>query len=100
MLFLDPRSFPLTDATSLLMRLQLEPEPIEIDLKDRWREVGNMYQNLVETDSTMFIFDDFHALLGCLYGNERYAFILEFFLQHLIKLLHLVSVKSLLLTCT
>ena len=67
----DPRSFPLTDATSLLMRLQLEPEPIGIDLKDRWREVGNMYQNIVETDSTMFIFDDFHALLGCLFGNER-----------------------------
>ena len=67
----DPRSFPLTDATSLLMRLQLEPEPIGIDLKDRWREVGNMYQNIVETDSTMFIFDDFHALIGCLFGNER-----------------------------
>ena len=67
----DPRSFPLTDATSLLMRLQLESEPIGIDLKDRWREVGNMYQNIIETDSTMFIFDDFHALLGCLFGNER-----------------------------
>ena len=32
-LFIDPRSFPLTDATSLLLRLQLEPEPIGIDLK-------------------------------------------------------------------
>ena len=49
----------------------MEPESIGIDLKDRWREVGNMYQNIVETDSTMFIFDDFHALLGCLFGNER-----------------------------
>ena len=70
-IFIDPRSFPLTDATSLLMRLQMEPESIGIDLKDRWREVGNMYQSIVETDSTMFIFDDFHALLGCLFGNER-----------------------------
>ena len=47
-LFIDPRSFPLTDATSLLMRLQMEPESIGIDLKDRWREVGKMYQNIVE----------------------------------------------------
>jgi hypothetical protein len=31
-----------------------------------------MYQNIVETDSTMYIFDDFHALLGCLFGNGRY----------------------------
>ena len=61
-IFIDPRSFPLTDATSLLMRLQMEPESIGIDLKDRWREVGNMYQNIVETDSTMFIFDDFHNM--------------------------------------
>ena len=50
----------------------MEPEPIGIDLKDRWREVGEMYQTLLENmPPTMYIFYDFHALLGCLYGNEK-----------------------------
>ena len=69
----EPGPFPLSDATSLLMRLQCEPKPIGIDLKDRWREVGKMYQNIVEDTATMYIFYDFHALLGCLYGDERYG---------------------------
>ena len=69
----EPGPFTLSDATSLLMRLQCEPKPIGIDLKDRWREVGKMYQNIVEDTATMYIFYDFHALLGCLYGDERYS---------------------------
>ena len=56
------------------MRLQCEPEPIGIDLKDRWREVASMYHDIVEDNNTMFLFYDFHALLGCLFGNERYVF--------------------------
>ena len=72
-LFIEPGPFPLSDATALLMRLQMEPTPIGIDFKDRWRELGIMYQNLLETmPPSMYIFYDFHALLGCLYGNERY----------------------------
>ena len=66
-LFIEPGPFPLSDATALLMRLQMEPTPIGIDFKDRWRELGIMYQNLLETmPPSMYIFYDFHALLGCL----------------------------------
>ena len=53
------------------MRLQLESNPIGIDLKDRWREVASMYEAIVDDTATMYIFYDFHALLGCMYGNDK-----------------------------
>ena len=70
-IFLEPASFPLSDATAILMRLELESERTGLDLKDRWREVASLYKDIVESSSTKFLFYDFHALLGCLYGNQR-----------------------------
>ena len=68
----EPGPAPLSDATSLLMRLQMELEPFGIDLKDRWREVGNMYHDIMEDNPpTKLMFDDIHTLIGCLYGNQR-----------------------------
>ena len=70
----EPGPAPLSDATSLLMRLQMELEPFGTDLKDRWREVGNMYHNIMEDNPpTKLMFDDIHTLIGCLYGNQRYV---------------------------
>lgn len=68
--FQEPGSFPLSDATSLLLRLQMEPVVTGIDFKDRWREVANLYQSIIDDTATMHLFYDFHALLGCLYGND------------------------------
>ena len=63
----------LSDATALLMRLEMEcsSQPRGIDLKDRWREVANMYAGIIDNTATMHLFYDVHALLGCLYGNDK-----------------------------
>ena len=66
-----PESFVLSDCTALLMRLEMECQPQGVDLKDRWREVANMYSNIIEATATRHLFYDFHALLGCLYGDDK-----------------------------
>ncbi len=66
----DNNSFHLSDATSLLMRLELEDfRPVGVSLKDRWREVALLYADQVEASDAM-LFYDFHTLLACLYGDQ------------------------------
>lgn len=48
----------------------MEPLVTGIDFKDRWREVASLYQSIIDDSATMHLFYDFHALLGCLYGND------------------------------
>ena len=64
-------SFGLSDATSLLMRLQLEDAPKGLDLKDRWREIAILYDGILDDTMTQHLFYDLHALLGCLYGARE-----------------------------
>lgn len=67
----EKASFPLSDATALMMRLQLENQPQGLELKDRWRELANIYSDIVDDTVTDFLFYDFHALLACLYGQDK-----------------------------
>lgn len=57
------------DATALLLRLEMED--IALDLQDYWREVANMYAETIEDTATFRLFFDFHALLGCLFGQDK-----------------------------
>ena len=68
----EPSSFPLSDATALLLRLQMESKHAALgaELAERWREVANLYSNIVDDTATQFLFYDMHALLGCLFGND------------------------------
>ena len=59
----------MSDATSLLMRLELESLPSGVSLKDRWREVALLYEEHIE-NSDASLFYDFHAVLACLYGDK------------------------------
>ncbi len=50
----------MSNAASLLLRLELEGQPKGISLKDRWREVAQMYATKMQ-DSGNNIFYDWHA---------------------------------------
>ena len=69
----DKGLFVLSDATSLLMRLELEGKPIGVDLKDRWREIGEIYENNHMETAGAHIFYDFHTLIALLFGDKRKA---------------------------
>ena len=69
----DKGLFVLSDATSLLMRLELEGKPIGVDLKDRWREIGEIYENNQMETAGAHIFYDFHTLIALLFGDKRKA---------------------------
>ena len=69
----DKGLFVLSDATSLLMRLELEGKPLGIDLKDRWREIGEIYENNQTEAAGAHIFYDFHTLIALLFGDKRKA---------------------------
>ena len=69
----DKGLFVLSDATSLLMRLELEGKPLGIDLKDRWREIGEIYENNQMEAAGAHIFYDFHTLIALLFGDKRKA---------------------------
>ena len=61
----------MSDATSLLLRLEMERGPKGIDLKDRWREVADIYekhQTGLVGDSFFF---DLHVLIGLLFGENN-----------------------------
>ena len=65
-------AFPLSDATALLMRLDMEDfQPKgNPSLKDRFRELAEVYsENL--SDSSNNLFYDFHALLALQMGNQK-----------------------------
>jgi len=69
-----PDSFLLSDLTSLLMRLELENNNTmtkKLDLKERWREIGNLYDGILDNSMTINMFYDVHSLLGCLYGDKH-----------------------------
>ena len=51
--------------------MECSSQPQGIDLKDRWREVANMYAGIIDNTATMHLFYDVHALLGCLFGNDK-----------------------------
>jgi hypothetical protein len=59
--------FPLSDATSLLLRLEMDGK--ERNLKDRWRELGQAYMEL--DDSFNNVFYDYHAVVATLFGGQR-----------------------------
>ena len=64
----------LSDLTSLLMRLELENNNTmtkKLDLKERWREIGNLYDGILDNSMTINMFYDVHSLLGCLYGDKQ-----------------------------
>ena len=65
----DNNVFHLSDAASLLMRLELESKPAGVSLKDRWREVSSLYKGHIENSDTM-LFYDFHSVIACLYGDQ------------------------------
>ena len=72
--FSGPDSFLLSDLTSLLMRLELENNNTmtkKLDLKERWREIGNLYDGILDNSMTINMFYDVHSLLGCLYGDKQ-----------------------------
>ena len=69
----DKGLFVLSDATSLLTRLELEGKPIGVDLKDRWREIGEIYENNQMETAGAHIFYDFHTLIALLFGDKRKA---------------------------
>ena len=73
---LDNNTFHLSDATSLLMRLELEGLPAGVSLKDRWREVARMYEDHIES-SDAILFYDFHTALACLYGDKVNEYTLQ-----------------------
>ncbi len=66
--------FHLSDAVSLLLRLEMEGRPAGpaghgASLKDRWREVAQLYEAHVEgADANLFY--DFHAFLASVYGEK------------------------------
>ena len=64
------KSLAFADATALLLRLEME-DVQGLDLQDHWREVGNMYSEIIDETSTFRLFFDFHALLGCLFGDQK-----------------------------
>jgi hypothetical protein len=65
--------FQLSDATSLLMRLELEGKPIGVDLKDRWREIAEIYENNQMDAAGAQTFYDFHILIALLFGDKQKA---------------------------
>ena len=69
----DKGLFVLSDATSLLMRLELEGKPIGVDLKDRWREIAEIYEGNHMEAAGAQTFYDFHILIALLYGNKHKA---------------------------
>ena len=69
----DKGLFALSDATSLLMRLELEGQPIGVDLKDRWREIAQIYENNHMDTAGTRTFYDFHILIALLFGDKQKA---------------------------
>ena len=69
----DKGLFVLSDATSLLMRLELERKPNGVDLKDRWREIGEIYENNQIEAAGAHIFYDFHILIALMFGDKKKA---------------------------
>lgn len=69
----DKGLFVLSDATSLLMRLELEGKPNGVDLKDRWREIAAIYENNQMEAAGAQTFYDFHILIALLFGDKRKA---------------------------
>ena len=51
--------------------MEVGGQPQGVDLTDRWREVANMYSGIIEATASRHLFYDFHALLGCLYGEDQ-----------------------------
>ena len=62
--------FPLSDATALLLRLQLESS--NLDLAEDWRDLGEAYLDFSESINSLFY--DFHAMVALLFGKEERAF--------------------------
>ena len=63
-----PSARPLSDAAALLFRLEMEGRPLPpAALKDRWRELAQVYDQL---DSVNNFFYDFHLLAATLYGDN------------------------------
>ena len=69
----DKGLFTLSDATSLLMRLELEGQPLGVDLKDRWREIAEVYENNQMDAAGAQTFYDFHILIALLFGDKKQA---------------------------
>ena len=64
-------SFPMSDATALLLRLEMFGKPAGTSYQERWRELGNVCVELC--DSINNVFYDFHALVATLFGDKRAA---------------------------
>ncbi len=67
--------FPLSDATALILRLEMEQSPsakIGLDFKDTWRELGEAYSDLANSINNVFY--DFHALVALLFSDKKEDF--------------------------
>ena len=69
----DKGLFVLSDATSLLMRLELEKKPNGVYLKDYWREIAMIYENNQMEAAGANTFYDLHILIALLFGEKRDA---------------------------
>lgn len=67
-----PMPFPLSDASSLLLRLQMFNEDLQKgELRERWRELGQMYTEFADGINTVFY--DANAVIGLVFGEEEAA---------------------------
>ena len=68
----------MSDVTSLLLRLEMEEggaifKKHGLELKERWREVANFYEDhLLDSIGNNFFFD-VHVLIGLLFGGDKTA---------------------------
>ena len=59
--------FLMSDATALLLRLEMEKVP---GLKDRWRELGEFVKTKHSGSVGCHFFFDIHVLVGLLFGES------------------------------
>lgn len=68
--FKEKMAFSLSDAASLLLRLQTQDAPKGVDLKERWCELGQVYKDHM-SNSIGNVFYDFHPLVTFLFGDNK-----------------------------
>lgn len=66
----EKMAFSLSDAASLLLRLQTQDAPKGVDLKERWCELGQVYKDHM-SNSIGNVFYDFHPLVTFLFGDNK-----------------------------
>ena len=67
----------MSDTTSLLLRLEMEKQPLGVDLKERWQRVAQFYEDhLLNHVGSNFFFDS-HLLMGLLFGRTDKTKVIE-----------------------